>query len=120
MKFEITIISIVGFSIIDVLIWFILDFFNVELAKEIAIFIAIIFITLVIIYFIHGKGILEFDISLIKNNPRNAREGLKYSRINYRNNYYYKSTIRKSIYNREIISRNLIPNFKKYSRKKFR
>ncbi|MCK5185201.1 MAG: hypothetical protein KAQ95_12905 [Candidatus Heimdallarchaeota archaeon] len=58
LKFEYVLVFIISSIISGVLLWFILDYFNIETSIEISVLIVIALISGVIIYNLHDRGLL--------------------------------------------------------------
>ncbi|NHJ38391.1 MAG: hypothetical protein FK731_00055, partial [Asgard group archaeon] len=72
-KLEFTLVFIVMSSIIGVILWFTLDFFNIDNSIELAIISSVAMIMVLITYSLHGKGLLP------KPNNQKNRENLIYN-----------------------------------------
>lgn len=109
MKFEFSLVYLIGFSVSGVILWYILDTFNIKNAVEYSVFLVILLITGLIVGLLHGKGILDSPIKSINTSG---------SAITYRNGLVYTRKIFSPIKNFEKNS-NKILSFK-YKRQRYR
>ncbi|HUU79706.1 MAG TPA: hypothetical protein VMX55_15305 [candidate division Zixibacteria bacterium] len=109
MKFEFSLVYLIGFSVSGVILWYILDTLNIKNAVEYSVFLVILLITGLIVGLFHGKGILDSPIKSIN---------ISGSAITYRNGLVYTRKIFSPIKNFEKSS-NKILSFK-YKRQRYR
>ena len=101
-KFEYFLVLLIGFTVLGVIIWFVLNSINIEIASEIAILITIILYSGLIASALHGKGILPSPRKIpfrVKNGtPKYKRKrflGVKeYERNNFKKISYSRSIFR--------------------------
>ncbi|MHA1243409.1 MAG: hypothetical protein ACTSPK_01065 [Candidatus Heimdallarchaeota archaeon] len=102
LKSEHFIILTLIFPVIGVIIWFILDTVNVEIAKEVAILVTIILYSGLIASALHGKGILPSPSKVrfrVKNGLPKYRRKIflktkAYERISHKKGPYVRSPYR--------------------------
>lgn len=87
MKFEYSVVLVLGFGLVSIILWYFLNQIPIDLAKEYSILFFFILTIGYITYLLHGKGILispEFKHS--STFPRSIRNGIIYHRAKFRSN----------------------------------
>ncbi len=85
MKFEYSVVLVLGFGIIGVILWYFLNQIPVELAKEYSLLFFLILTIGFITYLLHGKGILISPEQSYSNKfPKSFRNGIKYHRVKFK------------------------------------
>lgn len=113
MNINFAILSFLAFVIVDVILWYILNLYNIKDASVIAVFIAIIFFTSNIAYFTHGKGIIYPKKETIKNQTQYRVKNYQREKLltfsptsQTRSKGYIRSTFKEHKYSREELRNN--------------
>ncbi len=82
LKFEHVLVFIIASIISGVLLWFLLDYFNIEISIEISVLIALALISGIIIYSLHDRGLLPQPV--FERTADSMKKLGRYNRIRYR------------------------------------
>ncbi len=117
MKFEYSVVLVLGFSLISVILWYFLNQIPIDLAKEYSVLFFFILLTGFITYLLHGKGILiSPEQSCSSNFPVSIRNGIIYQRVKFRPNNLVPQKINKNLIHKK--ESKVLPF--NYSRKSYR
>ena len=85
MKFEYSVVLVIGFGLTSVLLWYFLNQIPVSLAIEYSILFFLLLTIGFITYLLHGKGILiSPEQKISKKVPKSIRNGIVYKRFKFR------------------------------------
>lgn len=120
MKFEYSVVLVLGFGIISVILWYFLNQIPIDLAKEYSLLFFFILLIGFITYLLHGKGILiSPEQNYLNKFPRSIRNGIIYQRIKFRRNNLISQKIKqRSKSKKKSLKSKMLPYI--YRRKRYR
>ncbi len=115
-KFEYVLVSLIISIVLGVIVWFMLDSFGSIISIEISVFITTLFISAIITYSLHGRGILPIPESeYYQSEFSSSKKQISYSRKKF---VTYSSTKEKKVFNQHSVKKKYFSS--SYKRRRFR